>query len=220
MSNQKYTEITSAVYKILDFFPEEEPLKNKAKEKALKILENLTLASNALQKSQAAGQALEDIEILKNYLVLGKERGWIDNMNLMILSKEYDEIIEEIKPLAKLITGGKTAEIPVDNNVKKNTARAVLSGRQKEIIRILGAQGKAQVADFKKALPEVTKRTLRRDLDELLKIGKVERIGEWNQVFYQLSKSSRSPVSESKEVLAIVQNNQKVDGTALMSQQT
>jgi ribosomal protein L15 len=211
MSNQKYTEITSAVYKILDFFPEEEPLKNKAKEKALKILENLTLASNALQKSQAAGQALEDIEILKNYLVLGKERGWIDNMNLMILSKEYDEIVEEIKPLAKLITGGKTAEIPVDNNVKKSTARpglAVLSGRQKEIIRILGAQGKAQVADFKKALPEVTKRTLRRDLDELLKIGKVERIGEWNQVFYQLHEIARCPTSG------------KLDGTALMSQQT
>jgi len=46
--------------------------------------------------------------------------------------------------------------------------------------------GRAQVWQIKEILPEVSKRTLRRDFETLLEQGILERIGERNNTFYQL----------------------------------
>jgi DeoR/GlpR family transcriptional regulator of sugar metabolism len=40
--------------------------------------------------------------------------------------------------------------------------------------------------DLQKVLPNITKRTIRRDLDELLETGKIIRMGEFNRVFYKI----------------------------------
>src|SRR3989344_5578739 len=88
----KFIQLTSAVYRLLDFFPDEEPLKNRAKDKALAITEGLVF----LQKNKAPGQLLEDIEILLNYLKFAKSFGWIDSINFLIISKEYKNIRNQI----------------------------------------------------------------------------------------------------------------------------
>ena len=41
--------------------------------------------------------------------------------------------------------------------------------------------------DLQTILPDITKRTIRRDLDELLESGKITRLGDFNQVFYKIS---------------------------------
>ena len=64
--------------------------------------------------------------------------------------------------------------------------RGSLTQRQKRIIEFLRVKENAQVWELQKVLPEVTKRTLRRDLDELLQKNLVERKGEWNAVSYGL----------------------------------
>lgn len=61
-----------------------------------------------------------------------------------------------------------------------------LSTRQNKILEILRTKEKAQVWELQKVLPEVTKRTLRRDLDDLLEKKRIERHGEWNAVFYRI----------------------------------
>ena len=183
--------ITSAVYKLLDFFPEGEPLKNRAKDKALAIMEN---------KDKASGQFSEDIEILLNYLKLAKSFGWIDSVNFLIISKEYENIKKtvsnETKPTANIVaqTQKVTFQKTVENQISFTEERInqpkvsefLISERQKKILQILSEKGKAQVSDFKTVLADVTKRTIRRDLDELLKNKEIIRVGEWNQVFYQV----------------------------------
>src|SRR3989338_9857228 len=74
---------TNATYKLLDFFPDSDPLKNKAKEKVLAIMENLTLISDAkgwisLKKEKAAAELLDDIDVLEAYFKLAKYQRWID----------------------------------------------------------------------------------------------------------------------------------------------
>ncbi len=64
--------------------------------------------------------------------------------------------------------------------------KSVLTQRQKRIIEFLRIKENAQVWELQKVLPEVTKRTLRRDLDELLQKNLVERKGAWNAVSYEL----------------------------------
>ncbi|MCD6550446.1 DeoR family transcriptional regulator [bacterium] len=61
-----------------------------------------------------------------------------------------------------------------------------LHERQKKILEILREKGNAQVKDFKKIFPSVSKRTLRRDFRYLMEKGLVRRIGERNNTFYQL----------------------------------
>jgi predicted HTH transcriptional regulator len=69
-----------------------------------------------------------------------------------------------------------------------------LNARQERMLEILRNKEKAQVWELKKLLPEVTKRTLRRDLDDLLNRNLVIREGEWNNVLYRIRSGSR-PVS-------------------------
>lgn len=195
-----FVKVINATYKVLNFLPEGEPLKNKAKEKVLAILENLTLVSSAkgwvsLKKESAAVRLLNDIEILETYLKLGKYQGWIDNINFLILSKEYDIIKRQIKPPQGLIKQSleiipeveKTAIQPAQklDALQSGGVSEKFSERQDKILKILSERGKIQVADIIKEIPNITKRTIRRDLDNLLKKGEIVRIGEFNQVFYQ-----------------------------------
>ena len=61
-----------------------------------------------------------------------------------------------------------------------------LNGRQEKMLEILRYKEKVQVWELKKLLPDVTKRTLRRDVDDLLKRNLVVREGEWNDIYYRI----------------------------------
>lgn len=229
---------TNATYKLLDFFPDSDPLKNKAKEKVLAIMENLTLISDtkgwiSLKKEKAAAELLDDIDVLEAYLKLAKYQGWIGNINFLIITKEYNLIRSKINPPKGAIK--RNLETTLDFERNENLERykkqndlvldetVVLGGelthnnnhslsdhyseRQKKILQILEKVEKAQVSDIIRDLPNVTKRTIRRDLDDLLKRDKIVRIGEWNQVFY---KNKRDSVSNHK-------NNSNSDRTIFLS---
>ena len=211
--------ITNALYRVLDFLPEQDPLKNRAKEKALAILENVTLVSGtegwtSLQKEKASAQLLDDIGILQNYLKIGKHQGWIDTVNFLIITKEYDAIKSAIEPPKGLIKGGleigyrvlkpdtkpahekePSRSEPVQQPIAQQGPPMVIgkySQRQEKILDVLAHKQKAQVSDLIKELPNITKRTVRRDLDDLLKRGKIVRVGAWNQVFYTLANNGKS----------------------------
>ena len=211
----KFIQLTSAVYRLLDFFPEGEPLKNRAKDKVLAITENLVLVFGidgwaSLQRDKAEAQLTEDIEILLNYLKLAKSFGWVDSINFLIISKEYEKIKNQLsqperkilsQPIQKIesknivaktqkITFQKTVENQISfTNETAGQSKSndfPVSDRQKKILQILKEKGQAQVSDLKTVLVDVTKRTIRRDLDELLRNNRIIRVGEWNQVFYKL----------------------------------
>ena len=71
--------------------------------------------------------------------------------------------------------------------VEKPLSKESLLDRQKKILEILKEKGRAQVGDFKKVFPEVSKRTLRRDFRSLVSQKLVDRIGEKNNTFYQIN---------------------------------
>jgi DNA-binding transcriptional ArsR family regulator len=179
----KFLELTNTVYKILEFFPESDPLKNRAKDRALAIMEHPTK---------------EDIDVLLGYLWIGKSQGWLNSVNCLIITNEYDKIKKEIGltiELTQKLPGmgsqsvlqaeePKISPEPVLNNAEPKIPFS-LSKRQSQILEFLSQNEKAQVMDLRAILPDVTKRTIRRDLDELLEAGKIVRLGEFNQVFYK-----------------------------------
>ena len=100
---EDFIKVTSEAYRILDFLPDGDPLKNKAKEKVLAILDCLTLILKdhgwlslkdyfSVEMEKAKEGLLRDIEVLENYLSVAKNQGWIDSLNFLIITKEYQNI--------------------------------------------------------------------------------------------------------------------------------
>jgi len=201
-----FVRLTNSVYKILEFFPESDPLKNRAKDKALSILENPNK---------------EDIDILLGYLWIAKAQGWINSVNFLIVSNGYEKVKEELVDFSVIPAkaGIQTQDVNTNYNLdsrlrgndkgvgndildEQNQPPVVseaepkappapvlsdnISDRQKQILEFLDKNKTAQVMDLQTILPNITKRTIRRDLDELLLKDKIVRMGEFNQVVYKI----------------------------------
>lgn len=196
--NNRFQKLTSTAYKIVDFFPESDPLKNKAKERVLAIMSALgaTPAGGeskdgwmavgeyfSAEREKKKIQVLEDIDILLGYFEVAKGQGWLSAINCLIICNEYEKIKNQIYVRPEVIREpepNKFFEQDKEEKIEKFTAR------QGEIINYLTQNEKAQVMDLQGVLPNVTKRTIRRDLDELLKMSKIQRFGQFNQVFYKI----------------------------------
>lgn len=205
---ERFLKLTNTAYKILEFLPEADPLKNKLKEKALSIFEVLPIVLEtdgwaSLNKDKVATQLLNDIDVFLGYLDVAKNQRWLDNINYLILKKEYEEIKKEIpvnkfsEKLKFLDNSQKDIKIPIFPENRKEYGKQQIvkkegdknehniTERQKKILEILNEKEQAQVSDIIKILPDITKRTIRRDLEGLLEAGKIVRVGEWNKIFYK-----------------------------------
>ncbi|MBI2003295.1 MAG: DeoR family transcriptional regulator [Candidatus Wildermuthbacteria bacterium] len=157
---------------------------------------NSILANTILLSEGAAGggsrrslalKTVDEIGTLEQLLWTCRAKNGVAEEVFGILFREYGKI--------KTFCSGILAE-PVEREEKQkaqqpsrqiSSARS-LSFRQNKIVEILQTKEKAQVWELQKILPEVTKRTLRRDLDDLLGRKLIERQGEWNAVFYRLKR--------------------------------
>ena len=196
----KFLKLTNSVYKILEFFPESDPLKNRAKDRALAIMDNLVLINEisgwaSFQKEKIRVHILEDIDMLLGYFWIAKSQGWMSSVNCLIIANEYEKIRNQIAPMIEPIiepqiepqTEPKVSPEPVLDNTESKAPSFSISDRQQKILEFLSKNEKAQVMDLQAILSDITKRTIRRDLDELLEAGKIARFGEFNQVFYKLA---------------------------------
>ena len=190
--DEGFIKLTNTAYKVIEFFPESDPLKNRAKDRVLLLMENLILLDGiegwaSFQNDKIKTQVIEDVDILLGYFWIAKCQGWLNSTNYLIISNEYKKIKEEIelRPLAIRSLGDLPSAKAGNGNDKKDQ----LSNRQRKILEFLAGNEKAQVMDLQKILPDVTKRTIRRDLYELLGAGKIIRMGEFNEVFYKISEN-------------------------------
>jgi len=174
-----FAKLTNAVCDLSEFLPETDLLKNKIKETALKTMDSLILVFRANEwvqikdclpgvKEKSANDSLQGIVQLLNYLEINKKQNLLRGLNYLIISNEYKKIKNNLEILEIL----KKPNLPP---------------RQEKIIEILKEKGKAQVMDINQVLKDVTKRTIRRDLDELLGAKKIEREGRFNGVFYKMA---------------------------------
>lgn len=103
---------------------------------------------------------------------------------------EAQEIIQEIPETQDVQNQGISPQVIERKEegvaVYQTISRKGMSERQEKILAFLKENGNAQVWEVKQILPEVTKRTLRRDFDLLLRKGIIQRMGERNNTFYQL----------------------------------
>ncbi len=214
MDRKNFIELTNKLYKLTLLFPKKEPLRYKIREVADDILSNLVSweSINSLNPGKYA-EAKErkeiiftmenNLEVIHSYFEIAKWQNWVNYFDVLEIQEEYDKIkshlIEEIKRIEikevedlstiqtqiKIPTAG-----PVLNQLEKGgqimMRKTKLEPRKEKIIKILEKVDRIQVGEINKLFPDVSKRTIRRDFQKLLKQGIIERMGEKNNTFYKI----------------------------------
>lgn len=171
MDKKKLIELTSKLYKLTLFFPKKEPLRYRIRETADKILESF-IAQKVFHK---------DLEVIDAYFEVVKWQNWVSYFDILKIKDEYDKIKDS------LIIEIETIEKPNESFNEPGSLK--LNLRQKKILDILKEKNMVQVWEVNKILTNVSKRTLRRDFEQLLKQGFVDRMGEKSKTFYKLTRT-------------------------------
>lgn len=167
--------LTGALYRVAEVFPED-ALTMAIKREAVDVLKNYFLG-----KCQEAGQG---IEALTGLLDVAENLGWAKKENFWVLKENYQKLQKNI------LENQKGPKLPEQNKKKENNKTfdfaKITNERHKKILKFLQKSSQGQIQDFKEILPEVSKRTLRRDMDQLLKLRIVQRIGDKNNTVYRI----------------------------------
>lgn len=181
MKKEDLINLTNQLYHLTLLFPKKEPLRYKMREVADEILARC--ARSYIEQNPV----LEEFEVLDSFFEVAKNQNWVKLQDLLEIQKEYIKIRDELKELTE--KSKKIIQLPpAKTEIRSYLTKSVISERKQKILDILKEKGRLQVWEVKKIFPEVTKRTLRRDFESLLKQGLIERIGERNNTFYQLKK--------------------------------
>lgn len=174
--------LTNKVYQLTLLFPKKEPLRYKMREVADDIL------AKSAANPKTKNEILEEIKILDNFFELAKLQNWVKREKIIEVQKEYEKTKEELKTIAISQKIDNVISLPPVKDKIQPILTNLTNGdsRRKMIIELLKEKDKIQVWEVKKVLPEVTKRTIRRDFENLLKQGLIERIGERNNTYYRL----------------------------------
>jgi predicted HTH transcriptional regulator len=89
-------------------------------------------------------------------------------------------LIPEPKKLPKTVSKEKPKEDKVDLNLETPK----LSNREKKIVKELIEKGKVYPSELQELLPNVSSRTIRRDMNGLEKLGLVEQKGATKSTYY------------------------------------
>ncbi|MBI4224923.1 MAG: hypothetical protein HY617_01185 [Candidatus Sungbacteria bacterium] len=90
--HRKAFELTLALYRVTDFFPQGEALKRQLREKANEIFGNVTEYDYAGSHEAEALSVLARVETIKGYLRVSRAMRLVRPINLTILEREYEAL--------------------------------------------------------------------------------------------------------------------------------
>ncbi len=167
-------QLTNNLYRLTLLFPKKEPLRYKMREVADEIL---------IKPNE------KNLEVLDNFFGVAAVQNWVSSSEILAIQTEYANLREELKkknnPGENPIVEVQPQQVLQPQPILENQTVSEKNERQEKILAFLKENGRVQVWQIKQVFPEVTKRTLRRDFEYMLRQGVIERIGERNNTFYQ-----------------------------------
>ena len=187
MNKEDFIKITKDVYQLTLLFPKKEPLRFKIRELADDILKNtiFILNTNPNKPRNLILEVKKNLETLNSFFEVAKAQNWVSPDEVLKVQQEYSKVKGEFKKLSDSENLLATNLSGSNYNIVTDTERKI-SSRQEKILAILKEREKLQVKDLKEIFPQLSKRTLRRDFEQLLEKRLIIRIGEKNNTFYQM----------------------------------
>ncbi len=149
-------------------------------------------------KQTNGNAAILKLELLDGFFEVAKAQDWVSPNEVLKLQQEYSKLRETLKKSEIPESSQKSVVSLIPVNLPRGEivigpaqlagTTGVVESRQQEILNFLREKGRAQVWEVKQIFPELSKRTLRRDFEQLLNKKTIERIGERNNTFYQLKR--------------------------------
>lgn len=193
MDKNYLVQLTTNLYRLTLLFPKKEPLRYKIRELADEILAKCSSSGDKHHENKTENHSpriLEDLEVLDSFFEVAKSQNWTSPFDILEIQEKYGKIKEDLKN-SKL----EEKKVMEKKTIEKQGVMEIgspligeRSPRHQKILEILKEKKRVQVGEIKQIFPEVTKRTLRRDFKQLLKLGLIEKIGERNDTFYQIIK--------------------------------
>jgi len=202
MDRKYLLQITNELYRLTLLFPKKEPLRYKMREVADDILAQSVRNTNQYEYTDKSvnqprvliNSVLENLEVLDSFFEVAKNQNWVSPQDILNLQEKYCKLKEALKNFfetetpktERKIEFAQTAPVQISSSVENQISINSMDERQEKILEVLREKGRAQVWEVKQIFPQVSKRTLRRDFENLFKRGMIERIGERNNTFYRL----------------------------------
>ncbi|MFH1451007.1 MAG: DeoR family transcriptional regulator [bacterium] len=208
MEKQTLIQLTDELYRLTILFPKKESLRYKIREQASEFLADFIALSREKEEQDNSSilsvfsRSLRTLEVLESFLEIARRQNWVSMNKVSEIQARYAEIrkaIEQTKQATETETVTKTRELTLPvKEIMPNSAETIpamrvhsavekINDRQKIILETLKKNERAQVWNLKKVFPDISKRTLRRDFEQLYNQGLIERIGERNDTYYRLS---------------------------------
>jgi hypothetical protein len=186
MDKEYFTNLTNDLYRLTLFFPKKEPLRYKMRDFADNVLSGLTMILEGEDGKciDILCDLKKNITPMDSFFEIVKKQNWVKEEDVVYIQERYKTIKEEIY---RFEDGPAEEDKPKEVKIKTKSVFADFNNRQKKIVEILQEKDKVQVNELESSFPQITKRTIRRDFDFLVKKGFVKRIGKANMTFYRLA---------------------------------
>jgi len=175
IKRQDIIKIISATYKITRFIPENEPLRFKIRDTANDIL--------ALIIGSGGKKAFDSkINIILAYFDVAKMQNWVDGGHFNNLKRNYNKLkdvqLSNVRNKEEVIKTNKVKSVTKPPKIKSiaSLKASKPSRRQTQIINLVKIRGQISLNELKRSFPQVTPRTLRRDINVLSEKGIIQRI--------------------------------------------
>lgn len=187
--HRKTFELTLALYRVTDFFPQGEALRRSLREKANEIFGGVTEYGYANSREHGTLALLAKVETIKGYLRVSRSMRFVRPINLTILEREY-EFLEHF--FRQELAGDHGVRDVVPRTKDQKTKQHIIgegadmTDRQKKILMFVEKVSQAKISDFHALLTGVSAKTIQRDLHDLVRKNILKKEGEKRWTIYSL----------------------------------
>ncbi|MBI4136065.1 MAG: hypothetical protein HY481_00730 [Candidatus Vogelbacteria bacterium] len=180
LKDKKTEKLTSALYLVTNFLSDNDPIKWKIRERALDIL------FFATRDHPQVLSHITDLIRLIDVVVLDRQ---ISAMNFGLLRQEYSRLYELIQNQAKIVSESIASGPPlpppiaIGKHFPEKALKSTLfktrskNERQSVILQSLTAGAWSAIKDITKKLPNLSSKTIQRELNAMAETGLIKRMG-------------------------------------------
>ena len=179
-----------AVYKTADALPASGPLVQRMKNATLQTTEDFVVLFCHAKNEKNKQNVESSLEILCGYFALASEQNWINRQNFIALTEEYRDLYTQLSSIE-----GTATDTSEKRNITKVTSKkdpvpimssVNINDRQEKILSYMKKNTESQFGPVAGLFEGISSRTIRRDLDVLVRSNLLVREGNTSSSLYRL----------------------------------
>lgn len=190
----KIQKLTSALYLVTNFLSDSDPLKWKLRDKSLVIL-------SQTNESGLFDSAIDSIGQLVSLIDVALIMPGVSQMNFSLLKKEFEDVrqkmlgvdsileVGQVRPWeseTRSLTPGNSSESKLKAS-SSNLKPVPNNSRRETILKFIKEHGWSPIKDIAQTMPEVSAKTVQRELAEMVQSGTLRKEGDRRWSRYHLS---------------------------------